>query len=516
MVFSSGEERRLVMSTKMGIWRGALAAAAVLLAVGTASARVIDPTGVTTNDPAGIVLYPKLKVDPNSCQGRGDTAQKFCTLTDTACTTDADCRPHCVGGTCNFGGPPASCTTDDDCLGTGFDTVVQLTNTAEFLTKVHCFYTNANGHCSNDFSRICTEADFRDVCGRGGLCIPGWQETDFRLTLTKRQPISWSVNKGLPFLPLAGGGGQGNPPQANEGSIPPVLETPFKGELLCVQVDVTTELPTDRNDLKGEASVINTDFANIDDARYDAIGIKAIEGRRSDDGVLNIGGPDAEYGVFSDAGEEPRFVGCPNVITLNHFFEGAEVETHAGLVSGPVRSDLTIVPCARDYLHQTANGSAVTVQFLIYNEFEQRFSTSTSVFCFEHTRLVDIDTRPGPDGDAFSIFSAGVQGTITGMSRLRSVQGPDVDGYDANGILALLSEHWAAGECQGTTAQAGGNKTPYGPLLELCATDADCSVLDGAGQATVSCINPHVQTTAANVQFQGSRRQGDRIIIPLP
>ncbi len=511
------------MSTKMGIWRGALAAAAVLMAVGTAGARVIDPTGVSTTDPAAIVLYPKLKVDPNSCQGRGTNLTKLCTLTDTPCVSDADCRPQCLEApgdpcdpgdmncTCNL--DQVACEEDDDCLGTGFDTVVQLTNTAEFLTKVHCFYTNANGHCSNDFTRICNEADFREVCAPGGLCIPGWQETDFRLTLTKRQPISWSVNKGLPFLPLAGGGGQGNPPQANEGSIPPVLETPFKGELLCIQVDVTTEQPTDRNDLKGEASIITSDFANIDDARYNAIGIKAIEGRRSDDGVLNIGGPDAEYGVINNNGEPP-FIGCPNVLTLNHFFEGAEIETHGGAVSGPVHSDLTIVPCERDYLTQTANAPGAVVQFLIYNEFEQRFSTSTSIFCFEHTRLVDIDTRPGPAGDSSSIFSAGVQGTTTGMSILRSVQGPDSDGYDANGILALLSEHWAAGECEGGTATQGGKK-PYGPLVQLCGSDADCS-FNGPGSPAGTCVNPHVQTTLSNVQFQGSRRQGDRIIIPLP
>ena len=41
MVFSTGEERRQVMSTKMGIWRGALACAAILLAVGSAYASLV-------------------------------------------------------------------------------------------------------------------------------------------------------------------------------------------------------------------------------------------------------------------------------------------------------------------------------------------------------------------------------------------------------------------------------------------------------------------------------------------
>ena len=46
--------------------------------------------------------------------------------------------------------------------------------------------------------------------------------------------------------------------------------------------------------------------------------------------------------------------------------------------------------------------------------------------------------------------------------------------------------------------------------ISLCATDADCEALDVSGP----CSNPFVKTTAANVQFQGSRLQGDRITIP--
>ena len=55
------------MSTKMGFWRWALASAAILIATGTAGARVIDPTGVTTQEPAAITLFPRLKVDLNTC-----------------------------------------------------------------------------------------------------------------------------------------------------------------------------------------------------------------------------------------------------------------------------------------------------------------------------------------------------------------------------------------------------------------------------------------------------------------
>ena len=81
MVFSSsGEKRRPVMGTKMGFWRWALASAAILIATGAAGARVIDPTGVTTQEPAAITLFPRLKVDLNTCVANFD-GMGFCSLT---------------------------------------------------------------------------------------------------------------------------------------------------------------------------------------------------------------------------------------------------------------------------------------------------------------------------------------------------------------------------------------------------------------------------------------------------
>ena len=208
------------------------------------------------------------------------------------------------------------------------------------------------------------------------------------------------------------------------GSIPPAPEVPFTGELLCIELDVGTGSPSDRNDYKGEATLIKTIRADIDVNKYNAIGIKAIEGRMIEPvNVLNIGGPDAEYGVFNETVDPPRFGGCPNILTLNHFFDGANVLTHDREVQGEVNSELTIVPCERDYLNQTANGLFTTIQFLIFNEFEQRFSASTKVNCYKEVQLSDIDTVPGPGGNTTSIFSVGTQGTLTGMSRLRSVAG---------------------------------------------------------------------------------------------
>ena len=202
---------------------------------------------------------------------------------------------------------------------------------------------------------------------------------------------------------------------------------------------------------------------------------------------------------------DPPFTGCPNVLTVNHFFDGANVVTHDGELAAPVHSDLTIVPCAARLPDADGQRAGRDGPVPVFNEFEQRFSTSTKVDCYKEIPLSDIDTRPGPEGDPFSIFNVGVQGTLTGMSRLRSVAGPNVDGYDGRTILALIGENWGAGAAARHRAPRAARA---GHAAQLCSTDADC---DGG-----TCTNPFVATADANVQFQGSRPQGDRITIPLP
>lgn len=405
------------MSTKKGIWRWALASAAMVFTSSAALAGVINsPPSVTTNTSAGVVIFPKIRVDASNA----------------------------------------------------VDTLVQLTNTSTFLTRAHCFWVNANGHCNNDPAVVCDQVNFRSQCPTGGLCTPGWQEVDFHLTLTKRQPISWSASSGRSTFPLPPQPGEADLAQSNKDSnIPPVPEVPFIGELRCVQIDVATELPIASNDLKGEATIVRTDGTLIDASKYNAIGIPALDGTlvASDNqsATLNIGGPDANYNA------------CPQVLTLNHFFDGAAVQTHGGAETSVVTSDLTLVPCSADFLNQAENPASATVQFLIFNEFEQRFSTSMRVTCYKEQQLSDIDTRPGNTNNEnmSSIFAVGVQGTFSGQSRLRAV--PGSGDYDGNGILGILEERWS----------------------------------NGAGPGGYS-------SAAANVQYSGTRAQGDQIVIPWP
>src|SRR5213593_3620861 len=139
---------------RMGLW-GLVAGATLALMVPGAQAQTTgactDVTNCTigTDRSASLVIYPKIVVD-----------------------TDA-----------------------------GVDTVVQLTNVStDALVNARCFYVNANGHCSNN-GQVCNPSRSPNGCDTGASCDPGWVESDFRLTLTKRQPISWKASDGLQFLP---------------------------------------------------------------------------------------------------------------------------------------------------------------------------------------------------------------------------------------------------------------------------------------------------------------------------
>ena len=86
---------------------------------------------------------------------------------------------------------------------------------------------------------------------------------------------------------------------------------------------------------------------------------------------------------------------------------------------------MILVPCTQDLLRQVP-GSAV-VQYLVYNEFEQRFSTSRSTTCKQTTILSLIDTTQ----PIRSIFSVGVAGTLTGQIRMNPI---------GSGLLGMARE----------------------------------------------------------------------------
>ena len=299
--------------------------------------------------------------------------------------------------------------------GDSIDTILQLTNVSSQPANVRCFYVNANGHCSNAPTVICDPnrevGSPANTCPTAGVCIPGWIETDFRFRLTPNQPISWRLSEGLSEFPLSSQSGPGGHFNI-QSSIPPASEDPFLGELKCILVG-DDELPIDSNWLEGMATIISAG-AVLDVAGYNAIGIQAVPGANNRDNVLVLG---SEYN------------GCPNILSLDHFFDGAPDP-----VSGAsVNTDVTFVPCTQDFNLQLPK--SVTVQFLVFNEFEQRFSASRTIDCLTNIALSDIDTRIGSFGDQQSIFNVSVQGTLTGKTLARGVND---DSTNAPGGEALL------------------------------------------------------------------------------
>lgn len=322
----------------------------------------------------------------------------------------------------------------------GLDTVIRLTNTnVSKPTLAWCFYVDANSHCSggsNDGENCTNEPD---LC-TGGTCVPGWLETDFRINLTPNQPIQWLASTGLADsdLPLASGVCRLNPRRScgvdsdctlfipgdscslsNAGTrIPPVPEDPFLGELRCIEID-SNGVPLARNDLKGEALLETATRSNLDVASYNAVGIQATGNGPADPNILTIGpGSDGEYN------------GCPNYLILNHFFDEA-IDPVPNSETNEVTTDLVLVPCSADYLRQIP-GTAV-VQYLVFNEFEQRLSASKTVTCFQKIQLCNIDTPQCSN----SIFNVGVFGTLTGQTRMLP---------QGSGLVGVAIEHHSNGE----------------------------------------------------------------------
>lgn len=337
---------------------------------------------------------------------------------------------------------------DDFIFQTGFvlETLIQLSNVSNEPIRAWCFYENANAHCTNT-GEVCVFAE--ECCNVEvgcGTCLPGWNETDFFVNLTPSQPLGWLASEGMAGFdisseppkkfgkfPINGVDNFGNDGTSSNASsrIPPVPEEPFNGSLRCIAVD-EDNFPVDRNVLKGEATIVifgedegpeDQDLISV--AKHNAIGVQAIEGAVNDDKVLCLGGEPSDQ--CPDGAE---YNGCPNFMILNHFFDFAE---------NPVTDDgsfivtlLTLVPCTQDLLRQIPGETVV--QYVVYNEFEQRVSASRKVVCKSLIQLSNIDTTQNER----SIWSAGVAGTLTGQSRLNPL---------TSGVFAVATEvHIPAGD----------------------------------------------------------------------
>lgn len=351
--------------------------------------------------------------------------------------------------------PKVLVDTNGTLTGVPTDTTITLSNNSSTnLKQAHCFYINATGHCANDSTQACfTSGDCNDAA-----CEPGWNKVDFNIFITANQPLGWTASEGMPGndTPLGSpfgvcsndgsriclndggcfGGGIclfGNGGQSNIGTaIPPVPEDPFVGSLTCIQYDPTANPPvpdqgTTRNQLSGEASIMTTPAvpAPIDGAKYNAVGFRAT-GSGDTDNVLELGG------------SSPDYDGCAQTLVLDHFFDDAVDPTgvSTALVDSnneTTTTELTLAPCGNNLLNRTPG--AVVAQFLVFNEFEQRFSASRKVDCLLDTPISNIDTP----NRRRSIFNAGVAGTLVGQTRIQGV-GSNSTGRGLIGVARQIVE----------------------------------------------------------------------------
>lgn len=272
------------------------------------------------------------------------------------------------------------------------DTIIQIANISNMMVYAHCFYVNAG--------LLNPDAPFDPIFNP-----QIWQETDFDIALTRQQPTVWVASTGRRVDPTDSACtksdfscyGAGIDP----GLVPPVRATTaanFTGELKCIQTDNTFN-PMPGNSLKGEATLVNIGPVNNGDvAKYNAIGFFGDPlqvGAVATNGVLCLGGDGTTAPCTYDPNSGgPEYSACPATWIVNHFAEGAEdpIAEDIGAAAGPnldtVNTELTVVPCSENF--ETQVPTAVTVKFLVTNEFESTFSGSTTISCWGNTTLANI------------------------------------------------------------------------------------------------------------------------------
>jgi hypothetical protein len=322
------------------------------------------------------------------------------------------------------------------------DTIIQLGNALHNagLKQAHCFYVNANSHCSETAAqpgKVCRDASQCPLAGGAGNanCVAGWSEVDFEVLVTHDQPLAWRASTGLKRgeFPINDAGvcmGGSSPGRScdpssstqicgtgtcvkldsNAGSgIPPVGEDPFVGSLKCIQFDPNLNPPapdqgSTGNELIGSASIeacsnSDCDEGAVDVERYNATGFLFKAAVATHPGEVRL--------------DNTQYNACPSTLILDNIFDNAPDPLSAS--GDTVLTDLTLVPCGDDFLRQKPGNA--TAQFLVFNEFEQRLSTSRKVDCFFERQLSLIDTA----NSLRSIFSFSVQGTLVGQTLIHGV-----------------------------------------------------------------------------------------------
>ncbi|MBI3783693.1 MAG: hypothetical protein HY270_09840 [Deltaproteobacteria bacterium] len=313
------------------------------------------------------------------------------------------------------------------------DTLIQLTNTSAQAVEARCFYEN--------FTPECTSGQPDATCLSGpvtctGVCIPRDSRIPLRVRMTAGQPLAWRASSGLPQPPIE---------ETQTGSasnqfttIPALGNGPFLGTLRCTAVEDDPLRPSRNNVLVGQATIEQSNgppSASANTAQYRAVGVKAVDDGPNRDEFLVFGGPTREYEA------------CPAYASLNHFFDGSPV--HAGDSTAVVTTDLVLANCTSTPPATAAN----VVQFLVYNGFDQRFSTSKAVDGQLISRLSRIDSAD----PTRSIFWYQVSGTLGGHSIIRGINA---------GVHAVAIESHTSGSESAVVHSDAINSHGYGARLQ--------------------------------------------------
>jgi hypothetical protein len=314
------------------------------------------------------------------------------------------------------------------------DTIIQISNTSNSMVYARCFYVNG---APRD-PRFLPSSDNPPLC----------QEVDFDIFLTKQQPTHWVVSTGRRISSFAPddrpcdqtGFRDCNGAGLDPGTIPPVPDG-FTGELKCVEVD-SSGAPLNGNHLKGEATIVSADG---DASKYNAIGIMglntSLNANNSDD-TLHMGGAGAEYNA------------CPDTVIVNHFAAAADDPVIDEFAPGgsSVSTEVTVVPCTEDFENQIPG--TVTLQFLIINEFEEQYSTSTTIICWANLSL----------GSVNSVFTEAVLGSRFAQTRMHPAT------PDQPGVLGVMEEFHlpsAGNESRAALNLHGEGDRPAGDVIVL-------------------------------------------------
>jgi len=338
------------------------------------------------------------------------------------------------------------------------DTIIQIANTSNNMVHARCFYVNA---ADDDFGNPQWQVtDFH-------IWLTKQQPTSWQVSTGRfiRNDDSCETVDGGDLNGLFEPDEDCAQAGLDPGAVPPVPEG-FTGELKCVEVDVSDN-PLGGNHLKGEATIKTQGDGAWDTAKYNAVGILGTEIAGETGNELLLDQPSDTEDVIG------QYNACPNQLIVNHFAElstdptvlsagmggmcsgvvaalstlapsngdpctvdadccepddeaciatcdgGPEVELddegNVLAVTSATLTELTLVPCSQNYEDpfSSVSENAVTVQFEIYNEFEEAFSFSTTVECWKKFFLFQLDAPFNPENSLWAFNQLGSLGVQT-------------------------------------------------------------------------------------------------------